>query len=87
MAIDNNTLVHLPKDIEDPTALRNFLLLLVQQIDLIIGNRKVSVSLNYTKVAPSATYTQSEAIALADEVKSLRDRLDTLEARLVPVNN
>ncbi len=85
--IDNQTLLNLPSDLEDQLALRNTLLLLVQQIDLIIGLRKVDVSLDYVKIVPSAGYVQSEAVKVADELKALYDKVDTLEARLVPVNN
>jgi len=85
--IDNNTLLHIPVDLSDPIALRNTLLLMIQQIDLIIGNRVVTVDHSATKVAPSAAYVQAEAVSIADDVYDVHKRLETLEARLVPVNN
>jgi len=86
MAIDNNTLTHLG-DVEDPIVLRNFLLLVIQQIDLIIGNRKVAVTHTHDEVATSATYVQAEAVSVADDMHDIHARVEALEARLVPVNN
>ncbi len=85
--IENQTLHNLPVDLEDQLALRNSLSLIVQQLDLIIGLRKVDVTLNYVKTEPGASYVQSEAVSVADSLKVLYDKVETLEARLVPVNN
>lgn len=86
MAIDNNTLAHLG-NVEDPIALKNFLLLLLQQVDRIIGNRTVDANYDYSKVVPSVAYDQIEAIQVADDLETLYNRVADIEAKLQPINN
>lgn len=87
MSIDNNTFAHIPEDLNDLEGTRNFLLLIVQQIDKIIGNRAIVVSNTYSKVEPGASYVQAEAVQVADDLKALQDRVDIIEAKLTPVNS
>ncbi len=86
MALDHNTLSHLPDSLDALEATRNLLLLVIQQLDKITGNRPTSVSTTYTKVSPGAGYVQAEAVQVADDLKSLFDRVERIEAKLKPVS-
>lgn len=87
MSIDNNTFAHLPDDLQDLEGLRNSLLLIIQQIDKIIGNRPVTISTVYQKVKPGVGYVQTEAVEVADDLSDLYTRVELIEAKLTPVNS
>lgn len=87
MGIENDTLVTLPTALDDQLALRNILLTLVQQLDLIVGLRVTSPSLSYSQVLRGVAYDQSEASRVSLDLKALYDRVEALEVRLVPNRN
>ena len=85
--LENQTMLNLPVSLEEDIALRNILSAIIQQLDLIIGLRRVQSLSAYSAVEVSPAYSQSEVGKISADLKELYDKVDLLEARLKPVNN
>lgn len=81
----NQSLASVPPNVDQPLVLRRFLLRLVEQLDVLLGNRGNAASTSYVSQAELSAATGGTAnsvVDLAEQISELSTSLTTLSATL-----
>ena len=81
MASNTRLFIFVPNDVQDPIALKRFLVTLVERLDEIVrqhGSLADITKLNIPQLTVSPTYNQAEVQQIADDIQTLQAKLNEL---------